>query len=144
MPILGIRGDKSHIRILKDGQPTAWSEATNMTYGEVSQFINDHYCGRKDPEVDVLTMGYEGSINFLVKDDSVDVLMAEIKAARDAGVALPTIDIIYVEQYPGGAQTSFHFIGVELILANRTSAGSDQKITKSLNFKASKLRINRS
>ena len=136
-----IRGDKSHVRILKDGQPVDWQEITNIQDGETSQYIEDHYCGRKKPEVDVLMMGYEGTINGLVKNANIDILMQEIRDARKSGVSLPQINIVYVEQYDDAPSRTFLFTDVQLIFSNRTGAGANEKVTKTVSFKASDKRV---
>lgn len=141
---LPIRGDKCKVRILKDGAQVAYADVDNITHSETSQFIEHNLVGEKKPRVDVYMMGYEGTINGLVTNNSIDVLIQEIRDARKAGVALPVINILYTESYPDGTTQVFLFTDVQLTLSNRSSAGANEPITKSLAFKASDLRLVRS
>lgn len=141
MADLPIRGDKSHVRILKDGAQVAWAELTNMTHGETSEYIEHNLIGERKPRVDVLMMGFEGTINGLVTNNSIDVLIQEIRDARKAGVSLPVINILYTELYPGGQQQTFLFTDVQLMLSNRSASGANEPITKSISFKASDVRL---
>ena len=139
--MITIRGDKNHVRILKNGAQVDWQEITSITDGETSQFQENYFCGRENPEVDVLMMGFEGTINGLVLNSAIDALIQEIRDARKARVALPEINIIYVEQYPNNTSTTFLFTDVQLIFANRNAGGANEKVTKSISFKASDKRI---
>ena len=134
---LPIRGDKSQVRILVNGQPVAWAELTNMTFNETSQHREYHYIGRRLPEEDVLMMGYEGQITGLVTNSSIDDVLQSIRDARKAGVNLPVVNIVYSEQYENGVTATFMFKDVQLIYANRTGAGADEPISKAVSFKAS-------
>lgn len=142
MAILPIRGDKSQVRILENGAQVAWGELANITYGETSQYIEHNLIGEKKPRVDVLMMGFEGTINGLVINASIDRLIQRIRDARKSGVATPVINILYTEQYPAneGNQT-FLFVDVQLMLSNRSAAGANEAISKSISFKASDLRL---
>ena len=77
MATLPIRGDKSKIRILSNGAQVAWTTLSNITYNETSQFIEHNLIGEKKPRVDVLMMGFEGQINGLVVNDSIDLLIQQ-------------------------------------------------------------------
>ena len=141
MATLPIRGDKSQVRILRDGAQVAWGELANITYGETSQYVEHNLIGEKKPRVDVLMMGFEGTINGLVTNASIDRLIQEIRDARKSGVSLPVVDILYTESYPDGTNQTFLFVEVQLMLSNRSGAGANEPITKSISFKASDLRL---
>ena len=141
MVAVPIRGDKSQVVILRDGQQIAWTHLTNMTHSETSQFIEHHLIGHKKPVVDVLMMGYEGQINGLVVNAEIDRLIQEIRDARKAGVAVPVINIVYTERYPNGTIQTFYFEGVQLMLANRSGGGENEPITKAISFKADDARL---
>ena len=139
---LPIRGDKTHVRILENGQQIAWAELQNISHNETSQYIEHNLIGEKKPRVDVLMMGFEGQINGLVTNPQIDMLIQRIRDARKSGVNLPQINIMYVEQYPGteGSKT-FVFEDVQLMLANRTAGGANEPVAKTISFKASDFRI---
>lgn len=136
-----IRGDKCKMRILRDGAQVAWADFASMSYGETSEYIEHNLIGEKKPRVDVLMMGYEGTINGLVINDSIDRLIQDIRDARKAGVDMPVINIVYTEEYPDGREQVFLFTDVQLMLSNRQSAGANEAITKTISFKASDLRL---
>lgn len=138
---LPIRGDKSQLRILRDGEQIAWTHLTNITESETSQYIEHHLIGHKKPLVDVLMMGFEGQINGLVVNPEIDRLIQEIRDARKAGVALPEINIVYTEKYQDGRIQTFLFTDVQIMLANRTGGGENEPITKAISFKASDKRL---
>ena len=58
-----IRGDKGHVRILRDGAVVAISEITDIDFSENSQEHESYYVGQSKPETDVLTMGWNGSFS---------------------------------------------------------------------------------
>ena len=137
-----IRGDKGHVRIIKNGEQVAWFEVTGLNSQEDTQLTESHYCGSKKPETDALMMGWSGTINGEVKNDAVEQLILEIRQARRSGVGLPQVNILYHEEYPDGALDgsngkTFLFTDAELVYGGRNAAGAPDKITKSLNFKAS-------
>lgn len=146
-----IRGDKGSIRILKNGQPVPILEIVSIDFAEESQQTKTYYCGRRDPETDVLPMGWNGSLTVEVKNDALDALMQEIDEARRAGVASPAIAILIYEAYPDGTSGSGQlglaenedgratiFTDVQLTYSNRRQGGVQEKIMKTLSFSASR------
>jgi len=137
-----IRGDKGHVRIVRNGQQIAWFEVTGLDSQEDTQLTESYYCGSKNPESDGLMMGWSGSVTGEVKNNAVESLIMEIRQARKSGVALPQVNIIYHEEYPdggvdGGNGATYLFTDVQLTYGGRRAAGAPEKITKTLNFKAS-------
>ena len=136
-----IRGDKSQVRILRDGQQIAWTYLTNLTYNETSR-IDEHYpIGRKKPIIETLQMGWEGQMNGLVINSDIDRMLQDLRDANRSGVAVPVMNIVYTERYPDGSIETFLFTGVKFILGNRAAGGANETITKTVNFKADDLRI---
>lgn len=132
-----IRGDKGHVRILKNGEIVSWFELTSFDVQEDSQNTESYYVGRKKPETDKNQMGWSGSMAGEVKNAEVDLLIQEINDALNAGVQPPQINLVLVEEYPDGGNASTHvFTDVQLVYASRHQGGVQEKITKSLNFRA--------
>ena len=139
-----IRGDKNHVRILKNGEQVAWFEITNVDSSEDSQNIESYFCGQREPETDTLMMGYSGTIQGEVKNDAVDQLIQEIRDARKSGVALPSVQLLIHEEYgdeAGTPATTFLYTDVQLTYGSHRFAGMQEKVQKTLNFKASDRRI---
>ena len=138
-----IRGDKNHVRIIKDGQQIAWLEMTRIDASEDSQNTESYYCGKKEPETDTLMMGFSGQIVGEVKNQAVDLLIHEIRTARKSGVALPQVSIIEYEEYPDGGVNgepgqTFLYTDVQFIFSpGKSAGGANEKVTKGLSFKSS-------
>ena len=135
-----IRGDKGHVRIIKNGQEVAWFEITSVDDADESQHVKSHYVGRKRPETDVFEMGYNGTITGEVKNEVVDALMEEVRVARKSGVAIPQIAIMVYMEYPDGAingqagRTTI-FTDVQFTSSGHLG-GATEKVTKTLQFSA--------
>ena len=138
---LPIRGDKAHVRILKDGAQVGVNELLNITYSETSQKIEHHLVGEKKPRVDVQMMGFEGTLNGIVLTPDLDQLIQEIRDARKSGVSLPVINIIYVIQYHNAQTRTFLFTDVQLILGSKSMGGAPEPLTRNINFSASDVRL---
>ena len=139
--MLPIRGDKTHVRILENGAPVAWAEITNITDSENSEIVEHFFVGQRDPEVQVMQRGFDGQINGLITNPEIDELFQRIRDARTSGVNEPVITIFYVIRYPNGTSKTFRFVQCELILANRTSGGANEPISRAISFKAKTWRI---
>ena len=137
-----IRGEKAHVRILENGQIVDWFELTGFDFQEDSQNTESYYLGRKKPETDKLQMGWSGSLTGEVKSAVVDELIQRINDAVNAGVQPPAISLVLIEEYPDTASDSTHvFTDVQLIYSNRRQAGVNEKISKTLTFRAADKRI---
>ena len=141
-----IRGDKQHIRILKDGEQVALFTVTGFDHSEDSQNIESYYAGQREPETDTLMMGFSGSMTTEVKNEVVEALIQEIRDARKSGSALPQVQIVVSEIYPDGSLNgnpgaSFLFTDVQLIYSSRRAGGANEKIVKTLSFKAADMVI---
>lgn len=137
-----IRGDKSHVRIIRNGQPELIYSITGMDVTENSQTIQSYYAGQTQSETDVLMMGFSGSIQVEVKNDGIDVLIDAVRAARNSGSAVPQVTITVYEEYPDGALDGstgkgFLYTDVQLTLGGSRLGGATEKLTKSLNFTCS-------
>lgn len=135
-----VRGDKSHIRILKNGKTVEWFEITSFDEADESQPHKSFYVGERKPEVDIFEMGYGGTINGEIKNEVVDALMQEVRTARNSGVGIPEISVQIYQRYPDGAMNgqagrTTIFTDVQFISSGHIG-GASEKTTKSLTFTA--------
>lgn len=135
-----VRGDKSHIRILRNGVQVDWQEILSFDDAAESQHHKSHYVGKERPETDVFEMGYGGTINGEIRNDVVDQLMQEIRTARKSGVATPVVNIMVYQRYPdgaldGSAGKTVLFTDVQFTEGGHIG-GAPEKTTKSLTFTA--------
>lgn len=137
-----IRGEKGLVRILKNGEIVSWFELTGFDCQEDSQTTESYYIGRKKPETDKFQMGWSGTLTGEVKNAEIDLLVQEINDALNSGVQPPQISIVLVEQYPDTQSSSTHvFTDVQIVYANRRQSGVQEKISKTINFRAADKRV---
>lgn len=135
MALASIRGDKSNVRILSNGQAVAWFEITNFDFQEQTQIHKSYFVGNSKPETDKDHMGWSGNIVGEVKNDALDRLIEESNRADRAGVNTPDITIFYNERYPDGSIKTWLFSGCRLQMS-RNQAGVNSKTQKSITFEA--------
>ena len=142
-----IRGDKGHLRILENGSIVNVFTITRFSAREDSQMHESYYLGQKDPETDKNQMGWSGSINTEVKNAELDLLIQRINDAHANGVAPPQVVLVLVEEFPpqpgniGPSRASHIFTDTQLIYEDHSVAGVQEKVVKSLSFKARRKRV---
>ena len=68
---VSIRGDKEHVRILRDGATVGIYEITNVSIREDAQVTDSLYVGAKKNEPDKAQMGWSGSFEMEVKNSEI-------------------------------------------------------------------------
>ena len=136
-----VRGDKSHVRIIKNGQTVEWFEITSFDDSDESQHHKSYYVGERKPETDVFEMGYGGTINGEVKNEVIEELMQEVRIARNRGFGIPQINLQIYQRYNDGALNGQEGRTIVFTDVQFTSSGhiggAAEKTTKTLTFTAS-------
>lgn len=137
-----IRGDNVHLRILVDGEPLDLDTVMTFEASSNTEEQEDFYIGRPDPETDALERGWSGSFTANVKDAIIDQTLTDIMNARRSRLVAPVVNIILTEYYPDESNAvSKVFLDCQLFYANIRSGGVNEKLVKTVNFRAARMEL---
>lgn len=131
-----IRGHQGQFKIFQDGEITNIIHITKVDINQKSDFSQTMYVGAPVPEGDQTIMGFEGSIDLEVKDDSVDTFIDALITNNLNGIGVSDYTFISTENYADGRTSSYVHYDCQFKMS-KSQEGLQSKITKKLDFQCS-------
>lgn len=136
-----IRGHQARFDVYQDGVPQSFDTITNLSINQDSSMTKTFYVGAAIPEGDQSIEGWSGSFDMEVKDSKIDEFLDALISNNLNGIGVSSYFFIATELYPDGTQSTYVYSDCQFSL-NKTVAGLNAKVTKSVSFQAmSRVRI---
>lgn len=132
-----IRGQMGSLRMLRSGQIINIVNITKFSVNLDSSFMRSMYVGNSIPEGDQSIEGYSGSIDTEVKDSAEEDFIDAVITQNLAGVGVEEVALVLTETYPDGSETTYMYNDCQFKYS-REQGGASEKITKRLEFQASR------
>ena len=131
-----IRGHQGQFKIFQDGSLQNIVNITKVDINQKSDFVQSMYVGSPVPEGDQTIMGWEGSIDLVVKDSEVDTFIDALVTNNLNGIGVSDYTFISTENYADGRSTSYVYFDCQFKMS-KSQEGLQSKMTKKIDFQAS-------
>ncbi len=131
-----IRGHQTRLDLTQDGRPVVIDTITNFSMNQDANFSKSFYVGAAVPEGDTSYEGYSGTFDMEVKNAIIESFLDAMVANNLAGIGVSDYVLLDTESYPDGSTVTYAYYDGQFSL-NKTSGGSNEKVTKSVSFQFS-------
>ena len=131
-----IRGHQTRMDLTQDGAPVAIDTITNFSMNQDANFSKSFYVGAAIPEGDTSYEGFSGSFDMEIKNAVIEEFFDAMIANNLAGIGVSDYVLMDTEFFPNGSSTTYAYYDGQFSMS-KTAGGSNEKVTKSINFQFS-------
>lgn len=131
-----IRGHQAQWKVFANGQDASVYNSTNVDVNQDSTFMRSYYTGTQIPEGDQAMEGWSGTVDFEVKDASLDLFIDALVQNNLNGIGVSDYSFVTTELYADGTTQSYVYFDIQWKMG-RKAGGLQEKVTKRLEFQAS-------